>query len=210
MRILLATIVLASSIYATELIYISKDITEQTLQQLVKKYKQDLILNDSHAYLAPSECLTSRYFGGESENKVVLPRSKTYATPVTITQEVFEADDTQEIEEAILKQVVIQKISGTTPKAFVGDKEGHLFGGESEIVLDLSAQRSIVKEVKVVELRTVSKTKKEEPTQPIVYKHPTCKLLDDGSGYKLFGTQNPSSFKDGILAPISGDIVLFN
>ncbi len=215
MKTLLLSISLVLGLSATELIYISKDVSEQSLKQLNEKYKQNIIVNDNRAYLAPSECIVSRYFGGESENVVNLPKSKTYANPTVITQEVFEAKNEEEIKEAIVKRVVIEEITGTAPKAFLGDKEGHLYAGESESPIDLSAQRTIVKEIEVVEIVEVVKPK--EITKPKLkkkkiakYKHPTCKLFKDGSGYELFGVDKPKYFENDMLEPIVENRVQFN
>jgi len=198
LRTLLLSVCLSVSLFAVELVHVENDTSINSLKNLALKYNQDIIINNNKAYIVPDECQVLRYFGGLSENKVLLPQSKTYATPTTITQEIFEAKDTQEVEKAILKQEIIADVSGKAPSAFLGDKEGHLFGGLSEVPIDLSSQRKIIQEIAVK--KTIKKT---------TYKHPTCKLFKDGSGYKLLNVKNPRQYSNGILSEILNASVFF-
>ena len=73
-----------------------------------------------------------RYFGGESEVKADIVKSAIYTAPVLITEEVFSAKDTKEIDMALEKQNQKRVDSGEVAVEFMNKPKGHLFGGISE------------------------------------------------------------------------------
>lgn len=177
-RILLGLLSLVS-LYGAELIHISNSTNDENLKILRDKYKTDIIINDGNAYIIPQECKLVRYFGGLSQNELKTPKSDKYTAPITMTQELFEAKNSHDIEEEVQKQKSIDEVEGKVAKEFLEDSNGHLFGGLSQTPLDLSKQTKIVD------------NKKQ-------YTHLTCKLLDDGSGYRLYG------IKDAKLYSVDG------
>ena len=79
---------------------------------------------------------TLRYFGGESEVKVNIVKSAIYTAPVLITEEVFSAKNTKEIDIALEKQNQKRVDSGEVAIEFMNKPNGHLFGGISEGILN--------------------------------------------------------------------------
>ena len=75
---------------------------------------------------------THRYFGGLSEIKAEVPRSIMLTPSTIMTEEVFSAKDTQEVEVAVMKQKKEQVKNGEEVKDFAMEKTGHLYGGLSE------------------------------------------------------------------------------
>ena len=203
MKRILVTLLLSISLQSAELIHVSNSTAEDNLNILIDKYKKDIIINDNRAYIVPEECLVSRYFGGLSENKLNLPISSTYSAPIIVTQEVFEAKDVEAIEEQIQKQKTTDEVEGKVAKAFLEDKEGHLFGGLSQNPIDLTKQTKIVE----IEKEMKKETREQKDSTSV---HPTCKLLDDGTGYKLYKTINPKLYNANGYQPIYNDNVLFN
>lgn len=187
------------SLYSAELIHVSNSIDEDNLKTLVNKYKRNIVINDNRAYIIPSECELERYFGGLSQNKLNILKSTKFTGPITVTQKVFEAKSVQDIEEQIQKQKITDEVEGKVAKAFLEEKDGHLFGGLSQIPIDLT------KQTKVVEIEKAIK----QQIDP-VYTHPTCKLLDDGLGCKLYKIQNPKLYKKDGFQPIYNSTILFN
>ena len=54
-------------------------------------------------------------------------------------------------------------------------------------------------------------TKTQAVTEDIKpYRHPSCQLLNDGSGYKLEGTQGAQLYADHTATPILDNTILFN
>ena len=78
-----------------------------------------------------------RYFGGYSENKVNIIKSKVYTAPLVITEEVFNAKKSEDIDKAIETQQELDIASGVTAREFLKERTGHLYGGFSENKLDL-------------------------------------------------------------------------
>lgn len=198
MRSLYLTILSVVSLYSAELIHVSNSIDNDTLLTLEQRYGESIIIDDNRAYLAPQECIVNRYFGGVSENTLILPKSSTYTAPVTITKEVFEAKSVKEIEVEINKKKIIDKIEGKLAKAFLEDTTGHLYGGISQVPIDLTEQKIVVKKDNKV---TVKLDK---------YIVPKCKLLDDGSGYKITNINNPSLYKNNSIKSILNNVILFD
>ncbi len=75
---------------------------------------------------------THRYFGGLSEVKADVPKSIMLTPSTVMTEEVFLAKDTQEVEVAVMKQKKEQVKSGKQIKDFAMERTGHLYGGLSE------------------------------------------------------------------------------
>ena len=73
-----------------------------------------------------------RYFGGLSEMKVKLPKSVMLTPSTIMTEEVFSAKDTQEVEIAVMKQKEEKVTNGEEVKDFAMENTGHLYGGLSE------------------------------------------------------------------------------
>jgi hypothetical protein len=178
-------------LYGTELIHISNSTNEENLKTLRDKYKTDIIINDNNAYIIPQECKLVRYFGGLSQNEIKTPKSDKHTAPVTMTQEVFEAKNSHDIEVEVQKQKSIDEVEGKVAKEFLEDTTGHLFGGISQTPLDLTKQTKIVN------------NKKQ-------YTHLTCKLLDDGSGYKLYGIKDAKLYSADGFKLLTDTFIPFN
>lgn len=199
MKSILAACLFVVSLYGAELIHVSNSVDEDNLKILVNKYKRNIVINDNRAYIIPSECEVERYFGGLSQKKLNILKSTKFTGPITVTQKVFEAKSVQDIEEQIQKQKITNEVEGKVAKAFLEEKDGHLFGGLSQNPIDLT------KQTKVVEIEKAIK----QQIHP-VYTHPTCKLLDDGLGCKLYKTRNPKLYKKDGFQPIYNNTIFFN
>ena len=205
MRLFTLVLLSITSIYANELIYISNNTSDDNLKELHQKYKQTLVINDSKIYIIPSDCRLERYFGGASQGHVKLSKAPQQTQKIVITQEVFEAKDETAIKEKIEVEKSVALIEGKVSKAFLDDKEGRGFGGASETPLDFTFQKVEAKKVymKPVEEHTpvVEETK--------VSQHPTCKLLNDGSGYELNHIKAAQLYSNAGISPILSPIILF-
>ena len=175
MKIFLSALASLASLSAYELIHISNSVDLQNLQKLNEKYKKDIVISDNRAYLVPSECLLDRYFGGLSQNIVDLPNSELYYSSHAINEKIFDAKDEKEIEEEIAKQKINDTIEAKEAKEFLEESSGRLYGGLSNGAVNLEAQKKVVN---------------EEPKESMTYKHPECRVLDDGSGYEIVGAKN--------------------
>ena len=91
-------------------------------------------------YAISSNEETSRYFGGLSQNEVLLPKSSTYTAPLIVTEEVFAAKNADDIDKVVQKQKQKDIASGKYVKEFLEDRSGHLYGGLSENKLNFEAQ----------------------------------------------------------------------
>ncbi|MDT8339063.1 MAG: hypothetical protein RQ763_07680 [Sulfurimonas sp.] len=175
MKLFLSTLASIASLSAYELIYISNSVDLQSLEELSQKYKKDVLISDSRAYLVPSECLFERYFGGLSQNKVELPNSELYNSSYAVNEKIFDAKDAQEIAQEIKKQKISSTIEAKEAKEFLDESSGRLYGGLSQGVLNLEAQINIVN---------------DEPKDSIAQRSLECRVLDDGSGYEIKGAKN--------------------
>lgn len=205
MRLFTLVLLSITSIYANELIYISNNANDDNLKELHLKYRQILLINDSKVYLIPSECLLERYFGGASQGNVTLSKAPEQTQTIVITQEVFEAKDETFVQEKIEVEKSIALIEGKVSKAFLDDKEGRGFGGASQIPLDFTFQKAKAKKVymKAAEEQTpVAKGPKSS-------QYPTCKLLNDGSGYELKHVKAAQFYSDKGIRPIENSTILF-
>jgi hypothetical protein len=193
------------SISAHELIHISDDASQKSLKKLQQTYKQTLLINDKKVYLIPGDCRLERYFGGASQLPVKLSKETEHTQEIIITQEVFEAKDERAIQEKIEVEKSIALIEGKVAKAFLDDKEGRGYGGASQVPLDFSFQKIAAKQVHM----KPAAQKKTVMLNP--YQHPSCQLLDDGSGYRLEDIINDAYFySDKGLHPISSTTILFD
>jgi len=73
-----------------------------------------------------------RYFGGLSEVKAKLPKSVMLTPSTIMTEEVFSANDTKEVEIAVTKQKEERVLNKEEVKDFAMERTGHLYGGISE------------------------------------------------------------------------------
>lgn len=201
--VLLLTI---SGLSAHELIYISNDASQQNLEGLYQAYKQALLINEKKVYLIPSDCRLERYFGGASQAAVKLSKSPEQTREIIITQEVFEANDESVIKEKIEVEKSIALVEGKVSKAFLDDKEGRGYGGASQTPLDFTFQKIAATQVYMKpEAQKKPKTTDVKPSQ-----HPSCQLLNDGSGYQLEHIKDANLYFDQSLHPISNSTILFN
>lgn len=206
MRKLFLILFSLSSSYAAELIYISNDTMSKNLEILSTKYKQALLINDNHVYLIPKECQLTRYFGGAGQAPVKLIERPAQTQEIVITQVVFEAKDKVAIQEEVEIVKSIALIEGKVSKAFLDDQEGRGFGGASEVPLDFTFQKMAAKKIYMKpERKTQAVTEDIKP-----YQHPSCQLLNDGSGYALEGTQGAQLYEDHTATPILKQSILFN
>lgn len=81
-----------------------------------------------------------RYFGGYSQNKVILIKSTIHTAPLVVTEEVFNAKSPDDIDRAVEKQQLADIAKGITAKEFLEDRAGHLYGGFSENKINLLNQ----------------------------------------------------------------------
>jgi len=206
MRSFLLLVLAISSVCAHELIYISNDASQISLQGLEQTYKQTLLINDGKVYLVPSDCRLERYFGGASQIPVKLIKRPEQTQKIIITQEVFEAKDERVIQKKIEVEKSIALVEGKVSKAFLDDKEGRGYGGASQIPLDFTFQKMAAKQAHI-KPATQEKTFVHD-MRP--YKHPSCQLLDDGSGYQLEHIKDAHLYSDQRLQPISNTTILFN
>ena len=88
-------------------------------------------------YASSTNEQTPRYFGGLSQNEVVLPKSSTYSAPLVVTEEVFIAKNADDIDKVVQKQKLNDIASGKSAKEFLEDRTGHLYGGLSENNINL-------------------------------------------------------------------------
>lgn len=172
MKLFLSILISTASLSAYQLIHIGNEINIQSLKELEQKYKKEILISDGRAYLLPSECLLERYFGGLSQNVVELPNSELYHSSHAINEKIFNAKDAKDIENEIAKQKISDTIEAKEAKEFLEESSGRLYGGLSQGVLNLEAQKSIVKSA---------------PQESKAYRHPECRVLDDGSGYEIKG-----------------------
>jgi len=206
MRAFFLALLFLNCSYAYELTYISNNPSIENLKMLSKTYKQALLLNDNKVYLIPSDCRLERYFGGFNQD---MPKSSIQAplTQETInSQEVFEAKDETVLKEKVELEKSIALVEGKVPKAFLDDTEKRGFGGASEIPLDFTFQRIEAKKVHM---------KPAQEHKPIIekakaYQHPSCKLLDDATGYQLIHLKKDAKFFiNGNLSSVHKNIVKF-
>ncbi|MDD5157703.1 hypothetical protein [Sulfurimonas sp.] len=178
--------------YASELIFVSSNTAPETLQMLSSKYQQPLLIDGENIYLIPKECKLERYFGGISQGNLKLITGPAQIEAMQVTQEIFDAKNDQEIEKKIDIEKAIAIVEGKVPKIFLEDREGRGFGGSSQIVLDLTSQKT-----KVTNNRAES------------HKAPECRLLDDGLGYQIFSAKNAYLYINTQSVPIFNNKVLF-
>ncbi len=206
MRSFLLLVLTLGSLCAHELIYISNDTTQKSLKGLQETYRQTLLIHDKRVYLIPSECRLERYFGGASQLPVKLDEIIDQTREVIITQEVFEAKDNSVIQKKIEVEKSIALVEGKVSKAFLDDKEGRGYGGASQVPLDFTFQKITAKQV-YMKPETQQKTAMAD-VKP--HQHPSCQLLDDGSGYQLEHVKDASLYSKQNVQPISNTIILFN
>jgi len=184
-------LLLKVSLFSANLILISNSTEKENLKTLMHRYKTDIIINDNQAYIIPEKCRLVRYFGGLSQSESTIVKTIKYTSSMKITEDIFEAVNEEDIEKHIQKQKITDLVEGKVAKEFLEDTKGHLLGGLSETPLDLSKQKILTKEINN-------------------YKSPSCKLLEDGSGYKLYVNKSAKLYtKDG-LKSISQTVVLFD
>lgn len=83
---------------------------------------------------------STRFFGGYSQNEVKLIKSNTYTAPLVVTEGVFNAKSSDDIDKVVQRQQEADIASGKTAKEFLEDRTGHLFGGLSQNRINLSEQ----------------------------------------------------------------------
>jgi len=205
MRIASLLLACTVSTFATELIYISNDSKAENLQKLEETYKQKLLINEGYVYLIPTDCRLNRYFGGASNGNLQLTKNPEQTKEIVITQAVFEAKSETEITKKIEVEKSIALVEGKVSKAFLDDKEGRGFGGASEVPLDFSFQKTKATSVNMTPAKKHKVIK--EDAKP--YVHPSCELLEDGSGYVLSNTKEAQFYSNTKLEAISETTILF-
>lgn len=205
MRAFFLLLLALSSLSAHELIYISNDPSPENLNDLQETYKQVLLVNEKKVYLIPSDCRLERYFGGASQLPVKLSKAPEQTQKIILTQEVFESKDESIIKEQLEVEKSIALVEGKVAKAFLDDKEGRGYGGASQVPLDFTFQKITATQAHMKpEIRIEPKKDEMKP-----YQHPTCQLLDDGSGYRLEHINDARLFIDRKLSPVSNNSILF-
>lgn len=190
MKILFSVAVVVASLGAVELMHISNEVDSKTLDNLFLKYKKEIIVSDAKAYVVPSECLLVRHFGGQSQGNLLVVGKELHNGYLGMTQEVFEAKDVATIKKEIEKQKISDTIEAKGAKAFLDESDGHLFGGLSQGEVNLQEQKQLV-----AAQRETNKRAEQKGTQP------SCKLLEDGSGYMLLDIKDAKIYnQDGFKA----------
>ncbi len=205
MKIIFSLTILTAYLSGFELIHLSNSTDADSLRELRERYKKEIVISDSRAYLVPSECLLVRHFGGLSQNRVEIAGQEFQNGYLATTQEVFEAKDAAAIKKEILKQKISDTIEAKVAKAFLDDADGHLFGGLSQGSVDLTAQKEIVKE-NAQEQREENRKESAKKSE----KNPTCRVADDGSGYVLYDIKDAKLYKESKIEPIANGFILFN
>jgi len=182
---------------AAELIHVSNNIDNKSLDELYSKYKKEIVISNNRAYLVPSECLLVRHFGGVSQNSVEVVGKELQNGYLSMTQELFEANDINVVKQEIEKQKISDVIEAKEAKAFLQESDGHLYGGISQGRVDLEEQKIVIREIE-------HKSKIDENRA-----NPTCKLLNDGSGYTIFGVYDTKIYNGSTLKSVK-ESVLFN
>jgi len=201
MKYIVLFFVLTSAAFSNELIHISDDTND--LDGIYQKYRQDLLISNNHVYLIPNECKLERYFGGASQGALKLVKEPHHTEEIIITQEVFEAKDIQDIQEKIDLDKSISLVQGKVAKEFLADEEGRGFGGASEVPIDYSVQKiaHIQDSTRSIEQAFVEKEKDVAL--------PSCKLLEDGSGYQLNNVKEPKFYNNKGLFPLKTNNISF-
>jgi len=83
----------------------------------------------------------TRFYGGYSQNEVELIKSKTYTAPLVVTEDVFNAKSSEDIDKVVQRVQKADIASGKTAKEFLEDREGHLYGGVSENTLTIEPSK---------------------------------------------------------------------
>lgn len=73
-----------------------------------------------------------RYFGGLSNGDLSLAKSAVYSAPLVVTEEVFVAKSSNEIDIIVEKQKDDDILKKKDAVEFISEKSGHLYGGLSE------------------------------------------------------------------------------
>jgi len=71
------------------------------------------------------------------------------------------------------------------------ENSGRLYGGLSSGIVDFEAQKKVVK---------------EDPKENTAYKHPECRVLDDGSGYEIYGAKKIQLYNSQNIIDIENSI----
>ncbi|MDX9813323.1 MAG: hypothetical protein WC144_05550 [Sulfurimonas sp.] len=189
MKKLLLLSLSCAALLSHELIEIGK--YDDTLEA---KYKQDIIIINTDAFLAPSECLSQRLYGGLSQGDVWLNEIK--KEHIELDDKTFKNLSQKTIDEQKSKQNIKNTIELKVAKEFITYGNGHLYGGLTQGKLDLSAQK-VIKE-----------TPKDEVLQVVDEPKYNCTMLPTFDGYRL----NIDSFKllkDGKIVEIKDGVVRF-
>lgn len=156
---------------------------------LAKEYNRDIIIIDNRAFIAPSECISQRLYGGISQGDTWLNDIK--KEHVELDDKTFKALSKQSIDKQKITQNITNKIEQKVAKEFIDKANGHLFGGMSQGRVDLSTQ-------KIMPL-----TSKEQSKTPKKY---SCKILDTFDGYKL-SVDRFELLRDGVRKKIVDGVV---
>lgn len=197
MKALLSIATVVGYLGAADLIHISNSVDNKSLDALYNKYKKEIVISDNRAYVLPSECLLVRHFGGVSQNSVEVVGKELQNGYLSMTEELFGAKDISIVKQEIAKQKISDAIEAKEAKAFLQESDGHLYGGISQGLIDLEEQKMVVN---ILE-------QKSEPEKKEAI-HLECKLLNDGSGYTIFGSNDIKIYNGSTIIDIK-DRVLF-
>lgn len=184
--------------YSGDLIFLSNDSSPDNLKILNTKYQQTFLISNDSVYLIPSECQSERYFGGASEGILNIIKGPLRTETILNTQDIFEAKDSKEIVKKIELEKTFAIAEGKVSKDFLEDKEGRGFGGASEVPLVIHNE---------IETKSSDILAIKQPA--IDAKHPSCQLLQNGSGYKFGSLHNGRLYINGTFSPVVNDTVLF-
>ncbi len=160
-------------------------------QEMADKYNQDIIIIDNSAYLVPSECLSTHLYGGISQGNIWLNEIK--KEHITLDSKTFTNLNQVSIDAQKQRQNLIAKVEQKSPKEFVDDSGGHLYGGISQHKIDLSTQKVLIAPKVVKQSR----------------KTYNCKVLQNYNGYTI-DTKIFKLYRDGTLQEREDGFVEFH
>ncbi len=184
--------------YAEPLILVGEHIDKPSLEQLSLTYQKSILVADGNAYLVPKSCALERFYGGISQGNLKefkkensLPRNPS----------IFEAKDDKAFEQKDAQDRAIAIVEGSLPEAFINVDSGRHYAGVSQAPLNLSQQ---MRKAQITAEAPVRPLPKEQKT------HPSCELLEDGSGYRLHHVDQSYFYTHNKQIPVLNNTVLFD
>lgn len=153
------------------------------------RIKVPYIDNELYGVLSLDNADQRGYGPGTISYRIVIPEAYVNAArnaKISVVCEYYNIKDDTLFDNSNIKKYswilwLSDMIEGRIPKAFLDNTDGHFFGGATQIPIDLSFQTKIL-------------------SQANDRKIPTCRILEDGSGYLIQGASSVKIFiKDELL-----------